>query len=159
MAFGKRVRIANAIAELRRPPSIEYSDDQLSPMQLHHSNSLNQSQSQFQSPSHSHSRTQSQSHSHHSLSGTAPVATVVHNHPYYVGGPGVVVGHGGQQQSGQMQDTLLNNNDGMRPAGMGNGAAFGITAAMSAATGVGLGIALSPTGAPSVEVNSFFCLV
>jgi len=59
MAFGKRVRIANAIAELRRPPSVEYFDNHASsghpspsPLQLQHSNS--------------HSRTQSQSHSHNS---------------------------------------------------------------------------------------------
>jgi hypothetical protein len=57
MAFGKRMRIANAIIDLRRPPSIEYSDHQLSPtIQLHHS----LTQFQLQNRSHSHSRTQSQ---------------------------------------------------------------------------------------------------
>ncbi|KAF4619419.1 hypothetical protein D9613_004857 [Agrocybe pediades] len=63
MAFGKRVRIANAIAELRRPPSVDYYDNNASsghpspsPLQLQHSNS--------------HSRTQSQSHSHNSYLGT-----------------------------------------------------------------------------------------
>ncbi|KAF8194933.1 hypothetical protein BJ912DRAFT_1085595 [Pholiota molesta] len=41
MAFGKRMRIANAVADLRRPPSVEYYDThsasgQTSPMQLNH---------------------------------------------------------------------------------------------------------------------------
>ncbi|KAJ3862371.1 hypothetical protein EV359DRAFT_45309 [Lentinula novae-zelandiae] len=59
MAFGKRVRIANAIAELRRPPSINY--DEQSP---HSVNS--------QPYSHpTHSRNQSQSQSHHSFPGSA----------------------------------------------------------------------------------------
>ncbi|KAF8914405.1 hypothetical protein CPB84DRAFT_1811707 [Gymnopilus junonius] len=61
MAFGKRMRIANAITELRRPPSIEYSDHQTSsehpsPIHLQYSNA--------------HSRSQSQSQSHHSFPGS-----------------------------------------------------------------------------------------
>lgn len=64
MAFGKRMRIANAISDLRRPPSISYSDhpDQMSP-----SSPVMPGLSQFQT----HSRTQSQSHSNHSYPGTA----------------------------------------------------------------------------------------
>jgi hypothetical protein len=50
MAFGKRMRIANAITDLRRPPSIEYSEDHHSSPSQHQSNSTSQS----------HSRTQSQ---------------------------------------------------------------------------------------------------
>lgn len=147
MAFGKRMRIANAITDLRRPPSIEYSDHQLSPMQLHHSNSL----------THSHSRTQSQSQS---LPGTTSATTVGHGHSYSMqssfGPPGV--GHA-SQQSGHLQDSPVNINDDMKSAGpvsVGNGAATGIAAGMSAAAGVGLGIALSPMNhdAPS-EVSSF----
>jgi len=155
MAFGKRMRIANAIAELRRPPSIEYSDHQLSPMQLHHSNSL--TQSQFQSQSHSHSREQSQSHSHHSFNGTTPASTVGHTHSQSMqssfGGP---VFSSQQQQSAQVQDSLVNNNGGVRATVVpGNAAAVGIAAGMSAVVGVGLGIALPPTDTPSIEVGSF----
>jgi hypothetical protein len=153
MAFGKRMRIANAIADLRRPPSIEYSDHQLSPMQLHHSNSL--TQSQFQSQMHPHSRTQSQSQSHHSFPGTTPAGTVGHVHSHSmqssIGNPGVGAG---QYQLSQVQDSPVS----MRataPVVIGNGAVVGIAAGMSAAAGVGLGIALSPTGAPSVDVSSF----
>lgn len=62
MAFGKRMRIANAITDLRRPPSIIYSDHQVSP-----SSPLNPTflqQSQPQSPSNVHSRHQSGTHSY-----------------------------------------------------------------------------------------------
>ncbi|KAH7926793.1 hypothetical protein BV22DRAFT_1062240 [Leucogyrophana mollusca] len=50
IAFGKRMRIANAIAELRRPPSIVFSDHQ----------------SPAHAPSHTHSQSYSYSHSHSS---------------------------------------------------------------------------------------------
>ncbi|KAF8806186.1 hypothetical protein BYT27DRAFT_7191502 [Phlegmacium glaucopus] len=149
LAFGKRMRIANAISELRRPPSIEYSDHQLSPMQLHHSNSL--THSQFQPQSHSHSRTQSQSHSHHSFNGTIPAATVGHAHSLSMqsssGGPVF----GSPQQSVQVQDSLFNKNDGVAPAAVPVGTGNGITAGMSAAVGVGLGIALPPTDIPPIQ--------
>ena len=140
MAFGKRMRIANAITDLRRPPSIEYSDHQLSPTQLRHSNSF----------THSHSRTQSQSQS---LPGTTSATTVGHVHSYSVQSSFGSLGAGyGGQQSGHLQDSPLNINDNMRaadPVGMGSGTAVGIAAGMSAAAGVGLGIALSPSNAPS----------
>ncbi|KAE9389360.1 hypothetical protein BT96DRAFT_980734 [Gymnopus androsaceus JB14] len=86
MAFGKRVRIANAITELRRPPSIGYDEQ---PMDLPPSpyvgpqtqRLMSQSPQLYaQSPhsinsqpysQHTHSRTQSQSQSHHSYPGTA----------------------------------------------------------------------------------------
>ncbi|KAF5387907.1 hypothetical protein D9615_000812 [Tricholomella constricta] len=66
MAFGKRMRIANAITDLRRPPSIVYSDhpDQRSPSLAPHS-----PLSPVQSHSQTHSRHQSQSHSHYSYPG------------------------------------------------------------------------------------------
>jgi hypothetical protein len=62
MAFGKRMRIANAITDLRRPPSIIYSDPpdvlQTSPL-MHAHSPLSQSHP------YTHSRTQSQqSHSY-----------------------------------------------------------------------------------------------
>ena len=50
VAFGKRMRIANAISELRRPPSIIFPD--------------NQSPQHFQSLSHSRSQSYSYTHSH-----------------------------------------------------------------------------------------------
>ncbi|KAF9445830.1 hypothetical protein P691DRAFT_244057 [Macrolepiota fuliginosa MF-IS2] len=71
MAFGKRVRISNAITELRRPPSITYSD--------HHTGSgsmvmVEQTMHTPLSPqSQTHSRTQSQSQSHHSFPGSGAV--------------------------------------------------------------------------------------
>ncbi|KAJ4478978.1 hypothetical protein J3R30DRAFT_2697911 [Lentinula aciculospora] len=87
MAFGKRVRIANAIAELRRPPSITYDDQ---PMDVPSSpfggpqsvqRMVNQSPQLYAQSPHSinsqpyshptHSRTQSQSQSHHSFPGSA----------------------------------------------------------------------------------------
>lgn len=157
MAFGKRMRIANAITDLRRPPSIEYSDHQSLPSQIHHSNSPS-------SPSHSHSRTQSQSLS---LSGTIPATTpaaapaantVGHVHSYSIqnslGSPGAVYG---SQQSGHLHDSPVNINDDMKaagPVGIENGTSAGVAAGMSAAAGVGLGIALSPIYAPP-EVSSF----
>lgn len=51
VAFGKRMRIANAISELRRPPSIIFPDNQ-SPQHFH---SLSHSRSQSYSYTHSHS--------------------------------------------------------------------------------------------------------
>ena len=146
MAFGKRMRITNAITDLCRPLSIEYSDHRLSPTQLRHSNSL----------THTRSRTQSQSPS---LPGTTPATTVGHVHWYGIqnsfGSPGA--GHGGQQ-SGHLQDSPVNINDDMKATGPvskeSGGTTVDVAAGMSAAAGVGLGIALSPTNAPS-EVSSF----
>ena len=144
MAFGKRMRIANAITDLRRPPSIEYSDHQLSPTQLQHSDSF----------THSHSRTQSQSQS---LPGMTPTTTVGHVHSYSMQSSFGSLGPGyGGQQSGQLHDSPVNINDDMKAAGpvsMGSGTAVGVAAGMSAAAGIGLGIALSPTNASS-EVSS-----
>ena len=66
MAFGKRMRIANAITDLRRPPSIVYSDHPMTEMPSPSSPMYNTS-----TPPRVHSRTQSQSHSHHSFPGTS----------------------------------------------------------------------------------------
>jgi hypothetical protein len=84
MAFGKRKRVANAIADLRRPPSIQYSDHPVSPHSPMHrlsnpysvsthntspAHSRNQSQAISQSYSYLHGHTQSiQSSGHASLS-------------------------------------------------------------------------------------------
>lgn len=56
VAFGKRMRIANAIAELRRPPSIIFTDHQSQSPQGHfQSQSIAHSVSQSFSYAHSHS--------------------------------------------------------------------------------------------------------
>jgi hypothetical protein len=68
-AFGKRTRIANCITDLRRPPSVVYSDQ--APSQ-----SISQSQSLPYTFSHSHSQSQSfHSSAHNSFNG-----------PFYPGG-------------------------------------------------------------------------
>jgi hypothetical protein len=149
MAFGKRMRIANAIADLRRPPSAEYLDHQSLPSQPRHSNP----------PSHSHSRTQSQSLSFSGIAmspSTTAVGQVVNSYSMQnsPASPGPVYGN---QQPGHLHESPVNMNDVMKaagPVGLPNGTAAGVAAGMSAAAGVGLGIALSPSNAPS-EVSSF----
>ncbi|KIY68400.1 hypothetical protein CYLTODRAFT_421620 [Cylindrobasidium torrendii FP15055 ss-10] len=75
MAFGKRMRIANYITELRRPPSVTYSD-QPEPSPASASMATPQSARLFDSPmsyQHSptgHSRNVSQSQSHNSYPGS-----------------------------------------------------------------------------------------
>lgn len=73
MAFGKRMRIANAITDLRRPPSITYSDrPEPSPSMMLSSNSpqyYDSPQSYSNSPK-GHSRNVSQPQSHHSYPGS-----------------------------------------------------------------------------------------
>jgi hypothetical protein len=109
----------------------------LSPTQLGHSSSLTQS---HQSQLHSHSRMQSQSQSHHLFPGTpAGMAGHAHSHSKQSSfGSPVVGGFGGQQQSGQVQDSLVNFSDGLKapgPAGVDNGAVVGIAMGMPAAAG------------------------
>ena len=76
MAFGKRMRIANAITDLRRPPSIEYSD---------HVASSDVTSVIHQQQSVSHSRTQSQ-FSHQSYPGSTLVS-FVQGHPQSIQTP------------------------------------------------------------------------
>lgn len=64
MAFGKRMRIANAITDLRRPPSVVYSDHPTTELPTPSSPMYHTS-----TPPRVHSRSQSQSHSHHSFQG------------------------------------------------------------------------------------------
>ena len=137
-AFGKRMRIANAITDLRRPFSIEYSDHQLSPSQLHHFNSLT---------------TKNQSLS---LPGTTPASTVGHVHWNSFGCPGP--GYDGQQ-SGHLQESPVSIDvekaaGPSGPVGMESGTASSVASGMSASTAVGLGVTLSPMNKPS-EVSSF----
>lgn len=151
MAFGKRMRIANAITDLRRPPSIIYSDqpDQLSPssMMLTHHASLTPSQSL----SHTHSRNQSQSHSHHSYPGTAPTPTYTHSARSSVGNPLVYTnGNGNMNGNGN-----INGNGYGYPARVSpqnTPQEYGGSEASVAETEqpVGLGIGLPPGAAPSV---------
>lgn len=114
MAFGKRVRISNAIAELRRPPSISYSDHNIAgvegpPMVL---------PTPITPQSQGHSRQQSQSYSHHSFTGSASVQGAPGHHysgsiqsssggplgftgsGYGLNGFGTMRQSGGSQQSG-----------------------------------------------------------
>ncbi|KAJ6469653.1 hypothetical protein C8R47DRAFT_1200712 [Mycena vitilis] len=76
MAFGKRVRIANAIADLRRPPSPSASfslapayNAQSSPQHPQYAVQYSTSQNSQPYPNSPHSRTQSQSHSQQSYNG------------------------------------------------------------------------------------------
>ncbi|KAG6825687.1 hypothetical protein H0H93_000409, partial [Arthromyces matolae] len=78
MAFGKRMRIANAITELRRPPSIVYSDSvppipglQRSPTSVTAHSPLSPSHSH--GPGQGHSRAQSQAYSNYSYPGSGSV--------------------------------------------------------------------------------------
>ncbi|KAJ7601230.1 hypothetical protein C8J56DRAFT_912520 [Mycena floridula] len=75
IAFGKRMRIANAITDLRRPPSIEYDDHQPNRDSSQNSPSMLAPYSpgvfsNGSGPYHHHSRTQSLSQSHHSYPGS-----------------------------------------------------------------------------------------
>lgn len=148
MAFGKRVRIANAIADLRRPPSIEYSDHQVSssehpsPMQLQYSNT--------------HSRTQSVSQSHHSFPGTTTTAP---GHGYSqsvqssLGSPiGGFSGPGGFAFGAVPPAPAAPQSLGTQVNGSGVGVASA-AAATATAMGVGLGIALSPVPSSNEGVN------
>ncbi|PPQ92793.1 hypothetical protein CVT25_003904 [Psilocybe cyanescens] len=158
MAFGKRVRIANAIADLRRPPSIEYSDhllasEQASPMHMH----MHVSQP--------HSRTQSQSHSHRSFPGTGTGNVNVN--------PGPVGYAYAQSQQSSLGSPLGyhfagNANGGANGNGYGNGYGYGSqfeavqespgpvgvaigSVAAAAAAGVGLGIGLSSANSSPIR--------
>lgn len=148
MAFGKRMRIANAIADLRRPPSVEYFDThsasgQTSPMQLNQ-----------------HSRTQSVSQSHHSFPGSS-VAYGAHlfaganQSPQAFNGQGFVVGN--QQQFGSVQEGASEgqyHHSKMLAEAAAAGAADGAAsvaaaaAAAMAAAGVGLGITMTTNNSP-----------
>ncbi|KAG6829037.1 hypothetical protein H0H87_012807 [Tephrocybe sp. NHM501043] len=71
MAFGKRMRIANAITDLRRPPSIVYSEHVSFPLTATSTNApLSPTYSQGHSSQQGHSRHQSQAYSHHSFPGS-----------------------------------------------------------------------------------------
>ena len=142
MAFGKRVRIANAIADLRRPPSVEYDNQSASasPMNLHHTTSMHSHVSQsFQSQS--HSRTQSVSQSHHSFPGSGLGQAYVVPSPQSQAFNGHAYGFG--NQFGSLQEDVPAESSapvGQDPNGVTNAAA-------AAAAGMGLGIAM-----PSPEV-------
>ncbi|KAF8885751.1 hypothetical protein BD779DRAFT_1532251 [Infundibulicybe gibba] len=143
MAFGKRLRIANAITDLKRPPSITYSDHpEPSPSSL-----MMPMPSQYTHHSQGHSRNQSQSQSHHSYPG-------VSGHTYsqslqsslgsplgYPGGGSMLVGAMGPespQHAGDVSGSPITRN--------GDGGSDGSNAGDESAVIVGLGIGL-PTAA------------
>lgn len=146
MAFGKRMRIANAIADLRRPPSIEYDPNSASasPMQLHHTTSVHshvsqslQSQSYQSQPyqSQPHSRTQSMSQSHHSFSGSGLGQSYVAPSPHAQTFNGQAYGLGnqfGSLQEGVPAESFAVPIQDSKPM-----------AGAAAAEGVGLGIAMA----------------
>ncbi|KAG6864282.1 hypothetical protein C0991_010835 [Blastosporella zonata] len=129
MAFGKRMRIANAITDLRRPPSIVYSDHPANFNSLPNSNPNSYSNppsvpntpftpasfhSQGQGQGGHHSRHVSQAYSHQSFPGSvnggAPAGPPLHNNGTYAG-----MGFASpepvylmqQQQQGQQQQGML----------------------------------------------------
>ena len=151
MAYGKRVRIANAITELRRPPSIEYSDHQASE---HPSPMYGQMQMQNQNPSPfapgmpipiMHSRTQSQSqNSQHSYPGTNTNTTTTHGYSQSVQSSlGSPLGYGPGHPNGSSIGTVPESPATTQSDGATNGPSA-LSPALAAAAGVGLGIAMSP---------------
>ena len=116
LAFGKRMRIANAIAELRRPPSI-------SSFEPHHE--VHTPSSMIHQPV-AHSRTQSVSQSHHSFPGT-PLYGHAHSVNSSLGSP---VGYH-PPTNGQMPATT---------EGQTNGTSIAAAVATSAGVGLGIGV-------------------
>jgi len=140
VAFGKRMRIANAITDLRRPPSIVYSDHQpgqpLSPTHITHPHAhqhVSLTPSQSVSQIQSHSRNVSQSHSNNSFPGAPYIpqrrSSLGNNTPpfgYVVSG-----GHGNGYGYGMMtpsespateymgSEALMPENERIRSMGMG----------------------------------------
>ncbi len=143
MAYGKRVRIANAILELRRPPSFEF------PTQNRNSNlpSPVYSNMQFQyAPSDGgmapmmHSRIKSQGQqSHHSFPGSAK--SVLARHKYSqsmqssVGSAGLFIHQQGQERDSE----VASRSQDMSESGQQD-------STISATTSVGLGINLNSNG-------------
>ncbi|TRM67427.1 hypothetical protein BD626DRAFT_100674 [Schizophyllum amplum] len=126
MAFGKRMRIANAITDLRRPPSVVYSDH------IEPSTPI--------SPAQQHSRSQSQSHSHHSFPGTGAASFVSNLGP--AGGSLVSPTLNDGQPSPRMR-TFAERDGSERSASVDDGA---IGMALSPETFTrGFGLSLSPS--------------
>jgi len=104
LAYGKRIRIANAIAELRRPPSVDLFDHYVSnnPSPLHTQTLFQRSGSASMAPA-THSRSQSQSQSHHSFSGTTTPGThLKHAHSQSMQGSSSTMSVGYLQQQPQV---------------------------------------------------------
>ncbi|RXW25401.1 hypothetical protein EST38_g391 [Candolleomyces aberdarensis] len=129
LAFGKRMRIANAISELRRPPSV-------SSFEPHHE--VHTPSSMIHQPI-VHSRTQSVSQSHHSFPGT-PLYSHAQSVHSSLGSP--VAYH--PPTNGQLPTTA---------EGQTNGNTIAAAIATSAGVGLGIGVAESnskmPKGRPS----------
>ncbi|KAF9534654.1 hypothetical protein CPB83DRAFT_802726 [Crepidotus variabilis] len=167
MAYGKRIRIANSIADLRRPPSFEFPVPNLSsehPSPIHSQNYTSSGSGQANGisngfPSNLHSRTQSQSQqSQHSYPGTALTTTNTLAYPPSVRSSlGSPVGHGPLQQQQQQYPTAQNGN-GASPyvydmSANGHPQADAISTnggyTSSTAGAHGLGIGMTQTGRPA----------
>lgn len=146
MAFGKRVRISNAISELRRPPSVSYSDHHhitqsgvagpgVGVGEMMHTPITPQSQV--------HSRTQSQSHSHHSFSGVGGGG----------GGGGGGNGHGHGHQYSQSIQSSLGSPLGFNGTGNGNGMIGFMNASGSGGSGGFVGVTLPLAESPQDYVH------
>lgn len=128
LAYGKRIRIANAIAELRRPPSIEFSDHfgSNNPSPLHTQSLFGGLSGAGMAPT-THSRSQSQSQSHHSFPASTPGTHFKHRHSQSVqSSSGVSVG----------QQPQVNGNDAH--------SVYNALEANARSATVGLGIDLTP---------------
>ncbi|KIJ69829.1 hypothetical protein HYDPIDRAFT_171807 [Hydnomerulius pinastri MD-312] len=151
VAFGKRMRIANAIAELRRPPSIIFTDHQ---PQLSQSQSISHSVSQSFTYAHSHSGS-----TQHSLNSPLFVTSMAAamNSPQ---GNGSFAGAGIPESPRpdtfaspiipKRISSLSSTGASLRGSIEGNGVAAGMEkAAMVGMVGLGLGVSRSGQLAPS----------
>lgn len=162
MAFGKRMRIANAITDLRRPPSVEYPDPvpEASPLQLHH-----QQQPHLQPQFAQFNQTHSRRESHNSF-----LNSPVSGHGSNVGPLSVNMGYGHAHKGSYSQSMhsslgspmgFPNGTSGFGSVQETAGASESQTSVVESSTsgngnGVGLGIALapiSPVRDPSFSFN------
>jgi hypothetical protein len=151
-AFGKRMRIANCITDLRRPPSVVYSD---LPAQ---SQSISQSQSQPFGHSHSHSQSVHSS-AHNSVN--SPLYPSGFSHQGLPSsGFGSILSAESPMHTGDLPGTPLSPpgrdlkrvSDIMSNAGLSPGVVDvndGIRAAMERSAMVGLGVGIPPSPATS----------
>ncbi|KAJ7754933.1 hypothetical protein DFH07DRAFT_494448 [Mycena maculata] len=140
MAFGKRMRIANAIVDLRRPPSPSASfslpqtyNSQNSPQQQQYAVAYSNSQNSQPYPTspqfNGHSRTQSQSHSQHSYNGHHSMQSSVGSplqNGYLASKYGAAAGLVSPESAPQTGDLPGSPMD-VRPASGGDGAGLGIS--------------------------------
>lgn len=138
-AFGKRMRIANAIAELRRPPSVssfEPRPEAHTPSSIIHQPSI-------------HQRSLSQTHSHHSFPGT-PLYGQTHSTHSSMGSP---MGYSLSSNAPLMPQPEVNETNGL-PANAAAG--------QHAAVGLGIAVSESANGRGAVSsspsINLWHCV-